>query len=462
MRKVMKKRDLTRDKIDFGNGEIGKLFRSLFFPTLVGMISVSLATVVDGIFVGRGVGAEGIAAVNIVAPLWMVCTGLGLMFGIGASVVASLKLAEQNVKAARIILTQAFGAGLVLMLLLMALCALLPRPVVYLLGCSPLLEPNAIDYLTWLLPGMPFLLWQCVGMMLIRLDGSPRYAMMVQVVGALVNIVLDYVFVFPLGMGVKGAAIATSLACISGGLMAIGYFVFFSDKLKFYRLKCSLTSFLLTMRNVWYMTKIGSATFLTEITMSITMLAGNYMFMSMLHEDGVAAFAIACYLFPVIFSVNNAVAQSAQPIISYNYGIHCSERVKRALHVSLLTAVACGLCVTLLLFALTKPIVGLFLAPSAPAYDLAVRGLPLFATCAIFFAVNIAAIGYCQSIERPAFSTVFTILRGVVFVVPCFILTPHLIGTVGLWLAIPFAEMLTLIVIVLTFLFGKRTSHART
>lgn len=452
----MKKIDLSRDKIDFGNGKIGRLFRSLFFPTLVGMVSVSVATLTDGIFVGLGVGANGIAAVNIVAPLWMVCTGLGLMFGIGASVIASLQLAEDNVKAARIILTQAFGVGLVITLLFAGTCLLAPHAVIGLLGCSPVLTNLALDYLLWLMPGMVFLFWQCVGMMLIRLDGSPRYAMMVQVAGALANIVLDYIFIFPLGMGVKGAAIATSIACGVGGFMALAYFMFFSETLKFYRLKASLTSLLLTLRNVWYMMKLGAASFLTEITMSITMIAGNYMFMSMLQEDGVAAFAVACYLFPVIFSVNNAVAQSAQPIISFNYGAHKSERVHKALLVSLLTSVVCGLSICLLLCVGAHPIVSLFLKPTEVAYDIAVSGLPLFATCAVFFAVNIAAIGYYQSIARPAISTVFTILRGIVFVVPCFILAPRLLGQAGLWLAIPIAELLTLLVIAIVFVLSKK------
>ncbi len=444
----MKKIDLDRDRIDFGDGKIGKLFRSLFFPTLIGMISLSVATVTDGIFVGHGVGADGIAAVNIVAPLWMVVTGLGLMFGIGASVVASMQLAGNNVKAARIILTQAFGVGCVITAVLAGLCVSAPRAVVGVLGCSPALEAHALDYMLWLMPGMVFLFWECVGMMLIRLDGSPRYAMWVQVVSAVTNIVLDWLFVFPLGMGVKGAAIATSIACGAGGLMALAYFVWFSATLRFYRLKMSVTSLVLTLRNTWYMAQLGSATFLNEIAMSVTMLAGNYMFMSSLHEDGVAAFAVACYLFPVIFSVNNAVAQAAQPIISYNFGAHKTERVNRALRVSLLTAVACGLSITLVLCLVTKPVVGMFLAPGEAAYGLATHGLPLFATCAMFFAVNIAAIGYYQSIARPGMSAFYTALRGIVFPVPAFVLMPHFVGVDGLWLAIPVAELLTVCVIV--------------
>ena len=448
---MKKKIDTSRDRIDFGTGKIGPLFRKMFFPTLVGMLFMSAQTLIDGVLVGRGVGADGIAAVNIVAPLWMVVSGLGLMFGIGASVVASMHLAEDNRKAARIILTQAYGVGTVVVAVLVLLCLLMPRTFAYALGCSPALERYALDYLLWLLPGMVFLLWQCLGMMMVRLDGSPRYAMWIQVVGAVVNLGLDWLFIFPLGMEVKGASIATAIACICGGLMSVSYFVWFSDKLKFYRLKMSLTSLLLTIRNTGYVLRIGSATFLTEVAMSVTMVAGNYMFMSMLHEDGVAAFAIVCYLFPVIFSVNNAVAQSAQPIISYNYGAGAEQRVSCALKVAAYAGLLCGLTVLLLLLvAGDRLIVGAFLRPTEPAYDLAVKGLPWFASCSLFFALNVVFVGYYQSITMAKRAMVFTTLRGIVFSVLGFMVLPRLIGVIGLWTAIPMAELLTLVIILLT------------
>ncbi|MDE7389090.1 MAG: MATE family efflux transporter [Muribaculaceae bacterium] len=443
-----KSRNLDRDKLDFGRGNVGTLFRALFFPTLIGMIFNSVLTLVDGMFVGHGAGANGIAAVNIVAPLFMLTTGIGLMLGIGASVVASIRLSEDNVKAARIIMTQSFAAGLVLIGAIVAGALLWPRATVYALGCSPELEANALSYLRPLMPGLPFLLVQCVGMMLIRLDGSPRYAMWSQLVPATINIALDYIMIFPLGMGVAGAASATSISCGLGGIMVLAYFVCKADKLRFYRLKLSVTSLLLTMRNVGYMARIGFATFLTECAMGIMMFTGNYAFMKLQGEAGVAAYSIACFLFPVVFSIANAVAQSAQPIISYNYGAGADGRISQALRVALLTAVACGLVVTTGLWFGAGQIVSAFLSPSEPAYAIATHGVPLFATCAVFFAVNITFIGYYQSIEEAGESIVYTMLRGVVFLVPSFLTLPALLGSDGLWLAIPLAELLTLAVII--------------
>ena len=448
---MKKERNLDRDSLDFGNERIPKLFRQLFFPTLIGMVFNALLTIIDGVFVGQGVGANGIAAVNIVAPLFMVVTGLGLMFGIGSSVIASIRLAGNEIKAANIICTQAFLVGLAIIVLIAVPCLIAPESVVRMLGSSDILLPNTIDYMLWLLPGMAFLLIECVGMMLVRLDGSPRYAMWCNIVAATFNIVLDYILVFPMNMGVAGAALATSVSCALGGIMVLLYFIFFSTTLKFYRLKASLTSLLLTLRNTWYMVKIGFATFLTEIAMSVMMLTGNYVFIGALGENGVAAFSIACYLFPVIFSMSNAVAQSAQPIISYNYGAGNMSRVSKSLRTSLYAAIICGITVTAAVALGAKPIIMMFLSPDSGAFGIALEGLPQFALCGIFFALNIAMIGYYQSLEQSVRATVFTLLRGIIFIVPLFLCLPKLLGTDGMWLAIPVSELLTLIVIVLDY-----------
>lgn len=445
-----------RDSIDFGRDGIWALFRALFFPTLIGMIFNSALTIIDGVFVGQGVGADGFAAVNIVAPIFMVSTGIGLLFGIGSSVVASIHLARNNAKAARIIMTQAMIVGVLIISAIIVLSLCFTDSLLGILGCSGRLKANATDYLLWLLPGLFFLFLQCVGMMLVRLDGSPRYAMWVQVVAAVVNIVLDWYMIFPLGMGVMGAAMATSIACMVAGLMVLAYFIWFSTTLKFYRLKLSKTSLLLTLRNCGYMARIGFATFLTELAMGVMMLSGNYMFMKMLHEEGVAAFAVACYLFPVVFSISNAVAQSAQPIISFNYGAGQSRRVSKTLRVSVVTAIVCGILISIGLWLSAPAITSMFLSRSETAFSLAVGGLPLFALCAVPFALNIAFIGYYQSIEKAGAAITYTALRGIFILVPSFMLLPVLIGVPGLWLAIPVAETITLAIIVSAYLVVRR------
>lgn len=447
---------MNRDKLDFGTGKISSLFRAMFFPTLVGMLFNSALNICDGMFVGHGVGSDGLAAINIVAPLFLICTGIGLMFGIGASVIGSIRLAEGNVKAARIIMTQAYMAGALIFGVVILISLLFTRPVLYALGCSQALEGLATDYLLWLLPGLVFFYFQCTGMMLIRLDGSPRYAMSVQIVSAVLNIFLDWHMVFPLAMGIKGASIATSISCIAGGLMVIAYFLFFSDKLKFYRLRLTAKSFMLSVRNTAYMIKIGLATFIAELSIGVMMVSGNFMFLSYLGEAGVAAFSVGCYLFPLIFSISNAVAQSSQPIISFNYGCSQWERVRQSLNIALVTACICGAVISAGMWTGAGLLSGIFLASTEEAYHLAVKGLPLLGLCALPFGINITFIGYYQSCEKAVRSIVYMLLRGVVFMIPGFILLPQLTGVSGLWLAIPQAELIAAVIIVSIYVFRDR------
>ena len=171
--------------LDYANGKIPVLFRKIFFPTLLGMIFNALITIVDGIFVGNGVGPDGIAAVNIIAPLYMVATGIGLMLGIGASVLAGMALADNARQKACAIVSQAFLTGTCIMALIVALTLLFPTSIAQLLGSSEHLMPLTLDYLCWLMPGILFLVWSSIGMMTIRLDGSPNYAMLINVIPAI-------------------------------------------------------------------------------------------------------------------------------------------------------------------------------------------------------------------------------------------------------------------------------------
>ena len=135
------------------------------------------------------------------------------MFGIGASVLASISMSKREIGEADKTITQAFAVGTSFMASIVVLCCCFAENVVDFLGCSQTLKSQCLDYLYWLLPGIVFIMFQFIGMMLIRLDGSPKYAMSVQIVSALLNIVLAYVMVFPLGMGIAGASIATSISC---------------------------------------------------------------------------------------------------------------------------------------------------------------------------------------------------------------------------------------------------------
>ncbi len=439
---------MKRDSIDFESGEIGTLFRRMLVPTLLGTLAMSAMTVIDGMIVGHGVGAIGVAAVNIVVPIYLIMSGIGIMVGAGCSVVASIHLSQNKLKVARLNVTQALLVSALVVTFIAALVLIFPEDTARLLGASPTLMPHVLDYMMWLMPGFIFEMFSLIGLFIIRLDGAPRFAMWCNIIPAVLNAILDWVLVFPVGMGVKGAGVATSFCMILGGVMALGYLIFKANNLKLQLPKLSLKSFRLTLRNIGYQCRIGLSSLMGELSLAVLIYIGNLIFMRYLGDDGVGAFGISCYYTPFFFSVGNSIAQSAQPIISYNYGAERWSNVARVRRLLLSTSFAVGVVVALLFCLLPEPLVALFVDSSSHAAEIAINGFPYFALGIVFFILNVAVIGYYQSVERIGRAILLVSLRGLIFLLPCFILLPRLYGEAGIWLAMPISEVLTLLSIV--------------
>ena len=410
----------------------------------------------DGIFVGQGVGSDALAAVNIASPLFLISTGLALMFGSGVSIVVAIHLSRGNYKAANINVTQAVTISILLMLLVSVLVILFPGTIASWFGSSQKLMPTVVEYLVYVTPSFLGSMILVVGMFIIRLDGSPKFAMASNIIASILNIILIYIFVFPLNMGLKGAAIATSIAQWLGAVMVIIYMMWFSKTLHIYRLKFSKKAFWLTVRNTGYMVKLGGSAFIGETAMACTMIIGNTLFMSYLREDGVAAFSVACYIMPVVFMFGNAVAQSALPIISYNYGLRNESRIRYTFYVSLKIAVIFGLVVTLVGISAKHQVVAIFIKNGENAHNIAANGFTYYSLGFIFLLVNLVLIGYFQSLELFKPATVFMFLRSYIFVIPSFLFLPLFFGTDGLWLAVPASEFLTFTIIMFYMLFQKK------
>lgn len=441
---------MRRDAIDFESGDIGRLFRKMLVPTLLGTLATSAMTVIDGVIVGQGVGELGVAAVNIVVPIYLIMSGIALMVGVGCSVIASIHLSQGKLKVARLNVTQALIVSALVAAFIGALIVAFPMQTARMLGASPTLLPHVIDYMVWLIPGFVFEMFSMIGLFVIRLDGAPRYAMWCSVVPAVLNAILDWVCVFPLDMGVKGASVATSICMVIGGVMALVYLMLRADKLRLQLPKLSVKSLRLTLRNIGYQCRVGLSSLMGELSLAILIFVGNLVFMHYLGDSGVGAFGISCYYTPFFFSVGNSIAQSAQPIISYNYGAERWDNVRRVRGLLLATSLAVGVVVAIIFTLLPEPLVALFVDVDSGAGALAIEGFPYFAAGIVFFILNVAIIGYYQSIEHIWRAMTFVALRGMVFIIPAFILLPQLWGTPGIWLAMPAAELATLLVIAAT------------
>lgn len=183
-----------KDSIDLGTMNIPRLFRKLLIPTILGMVFSAIFIITDGIFVGKGIGSDALTAVNITAPLFLLNTGVALMFGIGASVVASIHLSHRKIKVAQINITQAvIVSSLLLTAYAVFFCAIQSSSLPGKLRTSFTL---AVEYIYWFMPFLPFSALLSSGMFFVRLDGSPNYAMVCNIIPALINIILDYLFIF--------------------------------------------------------------------------------------------------------------------------------------------------------------------------------------------------------------------------------------------------------------------------
>ena len=452
----------NRDALDFGTMNVPRLFVKLFIPTLMGLIFSAILNLADGIFVGKGVGSDALASVNVAAPIFLVSTGIALLFATGVSIVAAVHLSHGENKAASINVTQAFTVSAFLLLLFSLAIFFFPSQLCYLFGGTAKLEPYVVTYLRGVSPVPVLTALMMVGMFVIRLDGSPKYAMMCNVLPSLLNIALDWYFVFPLHMGIAGAAYATSISEAVSVCGTLFYMAFLSKNVHWYKPKFTSTSIRLTLRNVGYMAKLGLSTFIGETAIVCMLIVGNFMFVKYLHEDGVAAYSVACYLFPLVFMFGNSIAQSSLPIVSYNYGQRNEERIQKAFRLTVGLALVLGLLITVFCLMESDLLMSLFLDKGTAAYQIGCEGFPYFTLGFLFFTLNVVFIGFYQSVEQAKRATLWMLLRGVIFVIPCFILLPMVIGDKGLWLAVPLSEMLTFGVILLSLVRDRvKTTEAR-
>ena len=341
--------------------------------------------------------------------------------------------------------------GVAVSIVVLVFTHLFLTPVCYFLGSNEVLLTDCEKYLATAISFAPACMLQSLFQSYLVTAEKPHLGLFLTIGAGILNAFLDYFLIAVCRLGMTGAALATALAQAVGGLMVLVYLFGFSRTLHLYRLKISMKSLHLTCRNTGDMIQLGASAMLGELAIAYMMLVGNYAFIRMLKEDGVAAYSVACYCLPIVFMIANAIAQSAQPIISYNYGTGNAARVHETFRLSLKTAFISGLTAFAVMYVFCPYIVAMFLEPGCPAYGIATKGIPYFASGFICFALNIAWIGYYQSIELARKAMLFMLLRGIILMSICFLALPHLLGEKGLWLAVPCAELIIFIALTIDY-----------
>lgn len=424
-------------------GSMGPLIRRYALPGAVGLVFFSLQGIVDGIIVGNFVGPDALAGVSLVIPASTLLTAVALIVGIGSQAQMSIGLGQGDYGKTK----SAFKTGLLSVAAFAALfCVLInvfSGSVVELLGAEDVLRPYSVDYIRGLMPfAVPLACFYFFDYSLKSL-GHPRFAMIVMVCSVLVNTVLSIFFVTQLGMGIFGVALATGLTMLAGALMS-GAVVFWQIRqngvLRRYEGHFSWR----LLGRIFYN---GSSEGVSEIAMGIALFLFNITLMKYAGKEGVAAFSVINYLIFIGTSILLGMSDGTVPVVSFNYGARLDDRIREALRIVIRTALVIGILFLFLLWVGGEPIVSLFFDESGKTVtELAVSGARIVGLAFLLNGFNIFTSSFFTAIDNAKLSLVIASLRGLVFIALGILVLPRIWGVTGIWLSIPFAELMTAIV----------------
>lgn len=430
---------------------VGRIFLRYLIPSTVGMLLMAINIVADGIMVGNRLGAEALAGVGISAPVYTIFFAISLWIGIGAATKYSMAMGAKDEEKARTIFTHAI-VSIFLFTLIIGLVAFIFRdPLAYALGANTTTFPYVSQYLfVILLFGFIFTVENTFSIF-VRNDGAPNLSMAGLIVTSVVNIVLNYVFLFVLDYGVAGAAAATIVASFLGMLVLVTHFFKKTNNLKLIRLRFNKKLFIAILF-------IGFPSFLSELGISIFTISHNVLFERMAGTEGVAAFSILNYVHSVMLMLFLGMGGAIQPLISYYQGSGNRERMKETVKKATFTVVVAGAVFFLVGQLAAGPIVSIFGDFPQSVKDLATTGINLFFIAYLFTGTNFVMMTYYQSVGNVRMATLITASREIIIMLIFLMILPQLFGLNGIWLSIPASEF---VVFVGVFLYQRyATRHS--
>lgn len=409
-------------------------------PAVLGMLAISSAGIVDGLIVGNYVGAEALAAVTIVMPIFSLLIGIMVMLSVGSAVMAGKFLGEKNPAEASNVLGKTTVVITVITSLLALVALTLPQTLVQLLGAQDELVVLSVEYLQALAWGFPFLGLAILLMQFLRVDGKPGLSLVVMVSVTIANIILDVALVVYFDMGLAGAAWATAISYILGFVFALLAFVVKPSQLH-------VTLGTGSWSVVYRAALNGISEFLSEASGGIVMLVFNWILMTQVGSTGVASFAIVNYLIMVGFMIFYGIAEGMGALFAVNFGARKSQRVAQLLRYGLFACLSIGVAFTLLIVFQGQYMVQVFAEEGdaetiALAVSIAMVVWPIF----LFAGANIVITGYFTGLQKPALSATLAILRSLVLPVSLILLLLLAFGYKGVFYALPVAEFATLLV----------------
>ncbi len=421
--------------------EIKKLFSKFLLPSIFAMLGISVNIICDTIFIGQGVGKEGLSALGIAIPVYSLYNAVSLIIAMGGATLFSIFLGKNDPKKAHSVYTAAIIMAVSAGLFISTFGFIYSKNIAKAFGASAELLTLTDTYLKIiLLAGFNFILGGVLPVFL-RNDGAPRVSMIAVITGSLTNIILDYIFIFRLGMGMKGAAVATAIAPFIT-IIIILIWIYQNPK----NMKFSFSVF--SKSHIPKILAVGWSSSLIEISNAIVIIIFNYTILRIVGPIGIAAYSIIANIAMVGTSILSGVGQSVQPIISVNYGAGIYSRVEKIKRLAERFSFFTGLFIFAVIMLFTKPIIMVFNSTDSQLFQITSNGIRLYFLAFILMGINIVNISFFQAISYANISNTLSFIRGFVLMIINLYILSDMLGINGVWLTLPATELGSFIVVI--------------
>ncbi len=432
---------------------VSKLFFRYLVPAIMANMVTSIYVLADTIIIGKGIGIDAMAALNIILPLFNLFFGFGLLFGVGGSVLMSISRGKGDIKTGKRYFTAAVVLNVITCIITTILLFVFLKPIVTFLGATDVTMPYVLDYAPYVIGGLSVFAFSSLLQTFVRNDGAPKLAMAGVIAGGVLNVILDIVFVYPLHMGMAGAAIASVIGSATTVIILLSHFfsksnglTFLWEGISFFHIKNILAT--------------GFTSFLVEVTSGLVMFVFNIQLLKYVGDIGVSMYGVITNTAIIVTCLSNGINQAAQPIISTNHGAGLSERIYAVRKLGLKTALI--ICAIPAILGLVAPnmFTYIFLNPSAEILGLSPVAIRTYFVGFFVTGINMFIVGYFQSTVKPQISLLLCLLRGCVLSIIFVMILAPLLGVVGIWASVPLGEYVTLFVALYFLKKPKKEVHA--
>ena len=419
-------------------------FRKYVSLSVFEMICMSIYIIADTFFIALALGANGLAALNISIISFTVVHSLGLMIGIGGA--TKYTITKSRGEDAKSVFTHSLVAGLVVSIVLMLIGIFFTVPISEMLGADSQLLPMVTEYIKTILIFAPLLILKNTLLSFIRNDGNPKLAMAGTVVGATSNIVLDYILLFPLAMGMLGAALATVFSLIFS--IIVLSFHFWTKRNKFGIYKCKIN-----FRRIKELAALGASTFVNEITVAIALVIFNLVILGVEGNVGVAAYGIVMNLAIVVLSIFTGIALGIQPLISKGHGSGDVVLVRVTMKYAIIAVSVLSVFAYAIMYLNASAIVSMFNSEgNSTLAILAADGLQIYFVGLIFAGINVITAAFFSAANSPKTALSIAVLRSCILIIPLLLILSRLLGMDGVWISFVATELVVLLLSVIFLL----------